>query len=74
MDMIRYTYPWPETAPTVKVPVLHRVQFTQYRIAEMREWLIANCRAPFYTSPGWTENFVEFEDDQDATAFALRWV
>ena len=57
----------------VAVPVLHRVNFSGYSFAEMREWLEANCRAPYYTSPGWTGNFVEFEDDQDATAFALRW-
>lgn len=57
----------------VAVPVLHRVNFSGYRFAEMREWLEANCRAPYYTSPGWTGNFVEFEDDADATAFALRW-
>lgn len=81
--MIQYTYPWPETAPTLKVPVLHKVYFTRYqiaeiisairRIAEMRDWLEANCRAPYYVAPGWADNFVEFEDDQDATAFALRW-
>ena len=68
---VTYTYPWPEL--NVKVPQLHRVHFTRYRIAEMREWLEANCRERYYVSPGWTDNFVEFEDDQDATAFALRW-
>lgn len=70
--MITYTYPWPEL-PTVKVPVLHRVHFHKYRFAEMREWLEINCRAPYYVSPGWTDDFVEFEDDTDATAFSLRW-
>lgn len=71
--MIQYTYPFPEEAPTLRVPVLHRVHFTRYRFAEMREWLKQNCQGSWYTSPGWTENFVEFEDDVDATAFALRW-
>ena len=71
MMTVTYTYPWPEL--NVKVPRLHRVHFTRYRIAEMREWLEANCRERYYVSPGWTDNFVEFEDDQDATAFALRW-
>ena len=69
---ITYTTPWPNL-PQVQVPKLHRVTFSKYRFGEMREWLEANCRAPFYVSPGWTGNFVEFEDDQDATAFALRW-
>lgn len=71
--MIEYRYSDPEIAPTLRVPVLHRVYFSKYRIAEMREWLEYNCRAKWYVSPGWTANFVEFEDDQDATAFALRW-
>lgn len=71
--MIEYRYPDPEIAPTLRVPVLHKVYFSKYRIAEMREWLEYNCRAKWYVSPGWTGNFVEFEDDQDATAFALRW-
>ena len=71
--MIEYRYPWPDIAPNLRVPVLHRVTFTEYRIAEMREWLVANCRAPFYVAPGWTSNFVEFEDNRDATAFAMRW-
>lgn len=69
--MIQYRKLDPELP--VMVPVLHRVHFTHYRIAEMRYWLEANCRAPWYVSPGWTDNFVEFEDDQDATAFALKW-
>ena len=71
--MIQYKYLDPELAPTLKVPILHRVHFSRYRIAEMREWLETNCRADWYVSPGWTDSFVEFEDDADATAFALRW-
>ena len=71
--MIEYRYLDPEIAPTLRVPVLHRVYFSKYRIAEMREWLEHNCRAKYYVAPGWTDNFVEFEDDTDATAFALRW-
>lgn len=71
--MKTYVTPWPELAPNLQVPLLHRVYFTKYRFGEMREWLNANCRAPYYTAPGWTGDFVEFEDDADATAFALRW-
>ena len=56
------------------VPVLHKVYFSKYhQIPQMREWLEANCQADYYVSPGWTDNFVQFEDDVDATAFALRW-
>lgn len=71
--MITYHNPWPDLAPEIRVPILHRVHFKKYKFAEMREWLNENCRAPWYTSPGWTADFVEFEDDADATAFALRW-
>lgn len=71
--MIKYHQLHPDFSITV--PVLHRVYFSKYyRIPEMREWLETNCCAAYYVSPGWTDNFVEFEDDTDATAFALRWV
>jgi hypothetical protein len=49
------------------------VHFRKYRFAEMREWLEANCGARYYVAPGWATDFVEFEDDRDATAFAMRW-
>lgn len=57
----------------LKFPILHRVYYTRHDALHMREWLQANCRAAWYTSPGWSGDFVEFEDDVDATAFALRW-
>lgn len=38
------------------------------------EWLEVNCKHPYYHSPGWrTEKFIEFECDQDAVLFALKW-
>lgn len=71
--MIRYHRPHPDVLPHLEVPVLHRVHFRKYRFAEMREWLEANCGARYYVAPGWATDFVEFEDDRDATAFAMRW-
>lgn len=72
--MITYTYPWPEQ-PTFKVPKLHRVHYNdKYNWGEVQYWCKENCRAPAYTSPGWTnKKFVEFEDDEDATLFALKF-
>lgn len=39
------------------------------------EWCEANCKAAWYRSPGYCDQtFIEFEDDEDAVMFALRWV
>lgn len=72
--------------PGIQIPVLHRVVYAHttdgvaaryqqsYRDYQVREWCKTNCRAPFYMHPGWTlDKFVEFEDDMDATAFALKY-
>lgn len=72
--------------PNIQTPVLHRVVYAHttdgvaaryqnsYRDWQVRLWCQANCRAGFYMHPGWTqEKFVQFEDDQDATWFALHW-
>jgi hypothetical protein len=80
------TYKTNPAFPGINFPVLHRVVYGQttdgvaaryqnsYRDYRVREWCNANCRAPFYLHPGWTpDKFVEFEDDADATAFALKW-
>jgi hypothetical protein len=73
--MITYTYPWPDLAPTLKVPKLHDVQYNNaYTGGEIYRWCKENTRAPFYTAPSWTGKcLVQFEDDQDATMFALRF-
>lgn len=72
--MITYTYPWPEL-PTVKVPKLHRVNHnSKYNWGELHYWCKENCRAPFYISMSWMPGkFVDFEDDEDATVFALKF-
>jgi len=83
--MITYKILWPEL-PNIKVPVLHRVDYdytdnlVEWRRQSLKEWEIrrwceANCRAAYYFHPGWTnEKFIEFEDDQDAVFFSLRWI
>lgn len=39
------------------------------------EWLKENCRHPYYHSPGYLEEkFIEFENLEDATFFALKWL
>ena len=70
----------------VRVPVLHKVKYAEtvddvqayyqrsYKDHLVTEWLKNNCRHPYYTSPGYLkEKFIEFEDDQEAMLFALRW-
>lgn len=45
-----------------------------YKDVLVDEWLKANCKKPYYHSPGYlTEKFIEFECDRDAMWFALRW-
>lgn len=71
--MITYTYPWPEL-PNAKVPKLHKVNYNpEYNWGEVYRWCQDCCRASFYFGPTWSGSFVEFEDDVDATAFAMRF-
>jgi len=67
------TYKTNPAFPGVNFPVLHRVHYRLHDALHMRAWLEANCQGPWYTAPGWAGNFVEFEDDEDAVLFALRW-
>lgn len=80
------TYKPMQMFPNVQVPVLHKVKYADtvdgvqarwqisYKDYKVREWLKANCRHPYYTSPGYLdEKFIQFECDQDAMLFALRW-
>ena len=69
----------------VKTPVLHTVHYGYSNMPqlrhewiikdrEIREWCKANCRAKFYLHPGYTyEKFVQFEDDEDAVIFSLKF-
>jgi hypothetical protein len=83
--MITYTNPWPEL-PQVKVPKLHKVVYAytvdhvqafyqrSYKDRLVDEWLKSNCHSPYYHSPGYhREKSIEFECDEEAVWFALRW-
>ena len=65
---------------------LHKVKYAEtvdgtlaayqrsYKDVLVDAWLEANCKKPYYHSPGYlTEKFIEFEDDAEAVMFALRW-
>ena len=80
------TYKRNDAWPGTKFPVLHKVVYAHttngVRAAYQRSykdhlvdaWLKENCRHPYYHSPGYlTEKFIQFEDDQEAVLFALRW-
>jgi hypothetical protein len=80
------TYKPMDGFPNVKMPVLHTVVYAytedhvqafyqrSYKDHLIDEWLKKNCRSPYYHSPGYLkEKFIQFEDDQEAMLFALRW-
>ena len=83
---VTYVSIWPEL-PNVKVPKLHRVVYDHredeavlagdqysYKDHLVNAWLDEYCRGNYYHSPGYErKKFIEFEDDEDATLFALRW-
>ena len=71
--MITYIHPW-EELPTLRVPKLHRVNYNaKYNWGEIHRWCKDNCKAPSYMSMEWMGKFVEFEDDEDAAVFALKF-
>lgn len=73
--------------PGLKFPVLHRVVYDRrlnesvlagyqrsLRDCNVDTWLSENCKSSYYHSPGYMhEKFIEFEDDEEASFFALRW-
>jgi hypothetical protein len=72
--------------PGIKTPILHRVVYAEtvddvlavyqrsYKDHLVEEWLKSNCRHNYYHSPGYLrKKFIEFECDEDAMLFALRW-
>lgn len=74
----------------VDFPVLHKVVYkvrgpnnwsgsspvwTTANFYEMEQWLKDNCQHPYYHGGAWERDcFIEFECDEDAMLFALRWV
>ena len=80
------TYKTNDAWPGLTFPVLHKVVYAHttngvwaeyqrsYKDHLVDAWLKENCRHPYYHSPGYlTEKFIQFEDDQEAVLFALRW-
>jgi hypothetical protein len=76
-----------EAWPGINFPVLHRVVYAKtvdnvqaqyqrsYKDHLVDTWLEANCRHPYYHSPGYLkEKFIQFECDEDAAMFALSCV
>lgn len=72
--------------PGIKTPVLHKVVYAHtvdhvdafyqrsYLDHKVDAWLEANCRSPYYHGPGYLkEKFIQFEDDAEAVAFALKY-
>lgn len=64
-----------------QIPVMHNVKVSysgltddeqSERWREQRDWCEKFCRDKWYPAPAWTPAW-GFEDDEDATAFALRW-
>jgi len=80
------TYKPLEGFPGIKIPVLHTVVYAKtvddvlsmyqrsFKDHLVDQWLKDNCKSPYYHSPGYLkEKFIQFEDDQEAVMFALRW-
>jgi len=80
------TYKTNPKFPGINFPVLHRVDYAHtlddvpaqwqisYKDYRVNEWLKENCKHPYYHSPGYLkEKFIQFECDEEAMMFALRW-
>lgn len=81
------TYTTDDKWPGLRFPKLHRVVYDRrihesvpavyhrsYKDHLVEQWLKSNCKSAYYHSPGYLhEKFIEFEDDAEAVAFALRW-
>jgi hypothetical protein len=70
----------------IKFPRLHKVVYgktvdgvqaqwqVSYKDYLVNEWLEENCKHGYYRSPGYfTEKFIEFQDDEEAFMFALKF-
>lgn len=71
--MITYRYVH-DVITSVKVPVLHRAYYSSNEdYHTVNKWCKENCKGRFYFSPAYKRESVEFEDDEDALWFKLRW-
>ena len=74
---------------TYKAPKLHKIvyatrtadnwtgkpSYLDPKFYEMEAWLKENCQHPYYHGGAWErDSFIEFECDEDAMMFALKWV
>ena len=78
---MRTMVPWKYSSKGVMVPKLHSVSVSRDGLSldqqnelyrEMHNWCKEYLKDKFYGAPAWTTTW-QFEDDEDATAFALRW-
>jgi hypothetical protein len=80
------TYKTNKAWPGVTFPVLHKVIYAHtvdgvpakyqksYLDCLVDSWLRENCKHPYYHSPGYLrEKFIQFECDEEAFMFSLRW-
>jgi hypothetical protein len=80
------TYTTSDKFPGIRFPKLHRVDYSRlyddvnvqyqksYRDYIVNQWLEDNCKHGYYHSPGYLrEKFIQFECDEEALMFALRW-
>lgn len=79
------TYKAMEMFPNIQVPILHKVYYStstdgvdaKYQTSlldyQVTQWLKDNCRAAYYRSTYHQDKFIQFEDDEEAMMFALRW-
>ena len=77
-----YYAPYPTTNPDFEVPKLYTVAIgpdwtitsasmvRNWDFEERHKWCTKNCKDKFYSH--WNGNW-QFEDDEDAMLFALRW-
>ena len=69
--MITYTV---DPKSGITVPKLITVRISQkFVYLDMYEWLRENCQSKFYILPSYAGYGCQFEDDEDAILFALRW-
>lgn len=69
--MITYTVD-PKSGITVTKLITVRIS-QKFVYLDMYNWLRENCIGKFYILPTWAGYGCQFEDDEDAILFALRW-
>ena len=72
--MITYHTNETHNGVTVQIPKLLTIPYSKQALwGDVRAWCEANCNHSFYMAPGWLDPMVQFECDEDAAWFALRW-